>query len=228
MRELHKKGTPFLTCFMTVSNHLPFTYPEGRIKDKSAMGTRRGAVKYADWALGDFFRRVKKEAYWKDTIFVVVADHGARVIGSQTIPLKSYEIPFVITGPAVVKEPRRIDSPGCQLDVSPTVLGLIGRPYDSIFFGRDLLKEGADSRARAVMHHNRSVAIYRNQRQVVFGLNKSIEYWEGDPHSGQMTRRPEPDEEMLTIQRDGMSLFQAADELYLSRRFNVRPTADKP
>src|SRR5438876_313704 len=74
-----------------------------------------------------------------NTIFAVVADHGARLYGKQSIPIESYEIPLLIAGPAVVKSPARVRQLGCSLDVSPTLLGLLGRPYQSLFFGRDLL-----------------------------------------------------------------------------------------
>ena len=74
---------------------------------------------------GPVFKAAKKESFWTNTIFVVVADHGARVYGSQSIPIFSYEIPLVILGPAVVKSPNA-SVLGCSLDVSSTVLGLIG------------------------------------------------------------------------------------------------------
>src|SRR5207253_9088894 len=97
-----------------------------------------------DFALGKFFRDARQEPFWTNTIFVVVADHGARVYGRQSIPIHSYEIPLVILGPAVVRAPQRLPQLGCSLDVAPTVLGLLGRPYDTMFFGRDLLKNGSD------------------------------------------------------------------------------------
>jgi len=98
---------------LTVSNHKPYTFPKGRIaeipletKRPPALGwsdrvrslfgmkpkeksTRNRAVRYTDWCLGQFFEKAKKEAFWTNTIFVVVADHGARVYGSQKIPIRS-------------------------------------------------------------------------------------------------------------------------------------------
>jgi hypothetical protein len=73
------------------------------------------------------------------------------------------------------------------------------------------------------MHHNRSVAVYRDHHQVVFGLNKTVEHWSGDPGSGAMARQPAPDADALALRDDGIALFQVADELYTARRFN-RPT----
>jgi Sulfatase len=224
MRLLHATGQPFLICNMSLSNHLPFTYPTGRIPEDPDEKSRKHAIKYCDWALNQFFTHAKLEAFWHDTIFVVVADHGARVYGSQTIPLKSYEIPLLILGPAVVKEPRRISTLGCQLDVAPTILGLIGRPYDSMFFGRDLLQEADSGRSRCLMHHNRSIAIYRDHRQIVFDLNKEIEYWAGDPRVPAMEKLSSTDAEAEALRDEGIALFQVADELYNARKYRRQET----
>jgi len=178
-------------------------------------------VKYSDWALGDFFERAEKEAFWKNTIFIVIADHGARVYGSQTIPLKSYQIPCVIVAPALFSQPSRVDVNGSQIDVTPTILGMIGRPYECLFFGHDLLQPGAGERTRCLMHHNRSVAVYHDQQQVVLGLNKTVEYWSGDPGSGTMSRLSAPTDSATRLRDDGIALFQAADELYTARRFSL-------
>ncbi|MBX7212241.1 MAG: sulfatase-like hydrolase/transferase [Verrucomicrobiaceae bacterium] len=221
MRALHVSGKPFLTTFLTVSNHRPFTYPAGRIPEDPNEQTRVNATKYADWALGDFFRRARQEKFWTDTIFVVVGDHGARVYGSQTIPMKSYQVPLLIAGPAVVKEPRRVDVLGCQLDVAPTVLALIGRPWTSVFFGHDLLKPDAAARSLCLMHHNRSIAVYRDDRQIVFGLNKIVEYWSGNPSLGTMQRVHQIDDAFKAIEAAGIAMFQVADELYIHGRYKL-------
>jgi phosphoglycerol transferase MdoB-like AlkP superfamily enzyme len=219
MRRLHRTGKPFLASFMTVSNHRPYTCPPGRVPDLPEENGRDYVVRYADWALGDFFRRAKKEAFWNDTIFIVVGDHGARVYGSQTIPLQSYRVPFLVAGPCVVPKAQRVDVTGCQLDVAPTILGLLGRPYRTLLYGHDLLKPGAEERQKCLMHHNRSIAIYRSGRQVVYGLNKSLEYWEGDAAAGKMARVQNPDEAFTVLQQDGTALFVTADALYTSRRY---------
>ena len=98
------------------------------------------------WAT--FSRPRRQEAFWTNTLFVVVADHGARVYGEQSIPIHSYEIPLLIPGPAVAPQPQRRHATGCSLDVPPTVLGLLGRPYESLFLGRDLLHDPPDTFTR--------------------------------------------------------------------------------
>lgn len=219
-RTAHGSGRPFFISALSVSNHLPFTYPDGRIREPSSRHSRKFAVKYVDYALGRFFEQAKKEPFWKDTIFAVVADHGARVYGSQTVPIHSYEIPLIIAGPAAVSEPRRVEVTGCQLDVAPTILGLIGRPYDTTFYGRDLLAP-ASSRF-ALLNHNRSIAIYRDQHLVTLSLGKEINLFTGDPHAA-IVPAPELDELGRTMADDATALFQTADELYMGRRYKVTP-----
>lgn len=222
MRQFHAAGKPFLLTSMSVSNHKPYTYPVDRIPENPRDKSRSNVVKYSDYALARFFEQAKREPFWLDTIFVVVGDHGARVYGSQSIPIRSYEVPFLVLGPAVAKEPRRISTLGCQLDIVPTLLGLIGRPYETTFFGHDLLKV-EPGHERVLLHHNRSVGIYEDQHLVVFNLNKQIEYFTGDPKTGQMQQVFTTDEKMKELELDATALFQAGDDLYMNHRYTFRP-----
>ncbi|HHY86569.1 MAG TPA: sulfatase-like hydrolase/transferase [Verrucomicrobia bacterium] len=221
-RKLAESGEPFFATMLTVSNHKPYTYPRGRIPDdpEKPKPTRAKAVKYTDWCLGQFFREVKKESFWTNTIFVVVADHGARVYGSQEIPIYSYEIPFVILGPAVVKEPQRIGTLGNSLDVAPTILGLLGRPYESMFFGRDLFNDPVDE-GRVLLNHNRSIGMYADARMVVLGLKQSVWYYEGDPKVTELQRAKEAGPEFIELEKDATALYQVADELYMNRLYRI-------
>ena len=213
-RALNNTGKPFLGTVLSVSNHKPYTFPKGRLPEWDTQKPRRkGAVSYSDWALGQFFQQAKKEAFWTNTIFIVVADHGARVYGSQDIPIRSYEIPLVILGPAAVKGPERIGVLGSSLDVSPTVLGLIGRPYETIFFGRDLLNHPPDD-SRALLHHNRDIGMFAHDRMVVLGLQKTVEFYDGDPKKVELKLVADPTAEFLELEKNATALYQVADELW--------------
>src|ERR1043166_935131 len=91
-RSLAQAGQPFFATILSVSNHKPYTYPKGKIPEDPDQRRRENAVKYSDYALGEFFRLARNERFWTNTIFAVVADHGARVYGQQSIPIHSYEI----------------------------------------------------------------------------------------------------------------------------------------
>jgi len=153
-----------------------------------------------------------------------VADHGARVYGSQSIPIFSYEIPLVILGPAVVKSPSRIGQLGCSLDVAPTVLGLIGRPYDTLFFGRDLLKEKPNE-GRVFINHNRDIGVMEHQRMVVLGLQKTEEFYSGDPKVTNMEPLSGPTPSDREIETNAIAVYQVADDLYMHDRYRLDQSA---
>ncbi len=216
-RASHGTGQPFFIASMSVSNHQPFKFPAGRV-DERLKGHKAGA-RYNDVAIGKFFEKVRTEPFWKDTVFVVIADHGARVYGSQTVPMLSYEIPLLILGPAAVKAPVRIDTLGCQLDFAPTVLGMIGRPYDTVFYGRDLLAPAASR--FALMNHNRSIALFRENEMIALSLGKVIERFK---RTDRNTVSREPlDDSTTEAAADATALFQTASELYNERRYSISP-----
>jgi phosphoglycerol transferase MdoB-like AlkP superfamily enzyme len=217
-RALAQAGQPFFATALTVSNHKPYTYPAGRIAENPQARKRDYAVKYSDYALGEFFRQARREAFWTNTIFVVVADHGDRVYGKQTIPINSYEIPLVILGPAAVKEPSRVSQLGCSLDVAPTILGLIGRPYETMFFGRDLLQ--GSGAGRVFLNHNRDIGMMTGERMFILGLMKTSELYAGNPKQREMSHQdPAPADQDL--EEDTIAIFQVADELYTQKRFRL-------
>jgi phosphoglycerol transferase MdoB-like AlkP superfamily enzyme len=220
-RDLAKTGKPFFATVLSVSNHKPYTYPRNTIPEDPDDRRRENAVKYCDYALGKFFEAARKESFWTNTIFVVVADHGARVYGEQSIPIHSYEIPLLIAGPAVVKGPTRAGTLGCSLDVAPTVLGLIGRPYESTFFGQDLLQCRAEE-GRACLNHNRDIGMLSGDRLVVLGLMQGEEFYSGNPKLAEMKPLPSPAAADRELEKDAIALFQVADDLYMHQRYRLR------
>ena len=138
----YASGKPFLTLLLTISNHRPYTYPSGKV---SLTGGREGGVQYADYAIGEFLRRAESKPWFDNTIFVFVADHTAGAAGDEEIDLEGHHIPWIIYAPKLVKA-RRIDMPVSQLDVLPTLLGLLNFDYESRFYGQDALSPDYESR----------------------------------------------------------------------------------
>lgn len=139
LSELDKSSAakkPFFAHIMTTSNHRPFTYPEGRI-DIPSHSNREGGVKYTDWAIGDFIKRAKQHAWFKDTIFIITADHCASSAGKTGLPVNQYHIPLLIYSPEHIAPAinTRLMS---QIDLAPTLLGLLNFSYRSKFFGYDI------------------------------------------------------------------------------------------
>ena len=130
---------PFLLQLMTTSNHRPYTYPDGRIDIKSGKG-RDGAVKYTDYAIGEFLKAARQKPWFDNTIFVFVADHTAGSAGKEDLPISNYQIPLFIYAPKLIpaRENAQLAS---QIDLAPTLLGLLNLDYESTFFGRNLLQD---------------------------------------------------------------------------------------
>ncbi|WP_071872242.1 LTA synthase family protein [Atopomonas hussainii] len=134
-------GKPFFLQLMTTSNHRPYTYPAGRIDIASGEG-REGAVKYTDYAIGAFLKTARTKPWFNDTLFVFVADHTAGSAGIEDLPVANYHIPLFIYAPGWLA-PREVDRLTSQIDLAPTLLGLLGMSYTSTFFGVDALRADA-------------------------------------------------------------------------------------
>jgi phosphoglycerol transferase MdoB-like AlkP superfamily enzyme len=133
----HAAGKPFFAHIMTTSNHRPYTFPEGR--GPWPQGKRDSAVAYTDWAIGDFLRRARAKPWFKDTIFVITADHCAASAGKAALPVFRYHIPMWIYSPGNIA-PGRYDALMGQVDIAPTLLGMLGMDYDSQFYGIDVFQ----------------------------------------------------------------------------------------
>ena len=138
----YASGKPFLSLILTISNHRPYTYPDGKIDIK---GGREGGVKYADYAIGEFIKKAQSKPWFDNTLFIFVADHTAGAAGDEEITLADHHIPWIIYAPKLVKA-QRIDTPVSQLDVLPTILGLLDFDYESHFYGQDALAPNYESR----------------------------------------------------------------------------------
>jgi phosphoglycerol transferase MdoB-like AlkP superfamily enzyme len=219
---LHARSKPFFSIVMTTSNHKPFTFRKGleHLGIPEQGGGRHAGVKYADHALGYFLQEAAKHPWFDDTLFVVVADHGARVYGKTEIPLRTYEIPLLVYAPKHLP-PERVDTLMTQIDIAPTVLGLLGMPYRASFFGQDVRRADPAKRI-AVFNHNHDVAILRDDHMAVLGMNRKVGFYHYDRPTETYTKIPR-DEGLEAL---GIAWFQTASELFRDRR--LKPSAPLP
>ena len=217
LRELdrrHAAGVKFFAHVMTTSNHRPFTYPEGRIDIPSKTG-RDGGVKYTDWAIGNFIERARSRPWFADTVFVIVADHTHKGRGRQELPPENYHIPLIIFAPAHVK-PGRVDTLASQIDVAPTLLGLLNFSYRSKFFGHDILREG-QRHPRALMANYQTVGYYEQGRIVELKPNGRTRVVDAE------TGRQAPDDALSReLVDDTVSYYQVAAQAYRRGELSAR------
>lgn len=138
LRRSHEAGRPFFATLLTISNHPPYVLPKG-FKAQSKE-TEMQIVEYADRCIGDFMRRAAQEAWYENTIFVFVGDHG-KMVGQADCELpESYNhVPLIFYGKGI--SPQTNTSWAGQVDISATILGMLGISYTQNNFGVDLLQE---------------------------------------------------------------------------------------
>ena len=141
-----KSRKPFFNHWMTVSNHRPFTFPEGKIDISGTSKSREGGVKYTDYSLRKFFEMAKKQDWYKNTVFVIIADHCASSAGKTELPMDKYRIPAMIFSEGFI-QPQQFNQLMSQIDVMPTLFGLLNFNYQSKFLGQDVFKENFQPKA---------------------------------------------------------------------------------
>ena len=145
--ELEKLSAdkPFFAILQTLSNHLPFTIPDplpiAKVTGHGLLDGHLTAMRYADWALGQFFAKAKNSSYFDETLFVLLGDHGFCVQQQLTdIDLLRFHIPLLLLAPGLKdKYGSRRSTVGTQVDVVPTIMGLLGKPFLHHCWGRNLL-----------------------------------------------------------------------------------------
>jgi phosphoglycerol transferase MdoB-like AlkP superfamily enzyme len=141
LREESKAGQPLLKFIVTTTAHEPFDLPSDfDLKSRGIdPGTPESGIAYADYALEQFFNKAKQEAYYQNTIFVMIADHS-RVFTEPDMEIKKFHIPLLIHSPLLKELNGRYSTVGGHIDVIPTLLALMGRgagPQPA--FGHNLL-----------------------------------------------------------------------------------------
>ncbi len=149
LKEFDKKaesGSPFHAIIFTISNHRPYTFPEGKITYDGEMKSRSAAVKYTDFAIGQFLAEASRKSWFANTVFVIVADHCASSAGKTSIPVDKYHIPAIVYSPGFIR-PQRVEKLCSQIDLMPTVFSLLHFSYDSKFYGQNILDSEYNQRA---------------------------------------------------------------------------------
>ena len=212
MREAEAQyaaGKPFHFFVMTTSNHRPYTYPEGRIDLPPKVSGRAGAVKYTDYAIGRFLDEAATKPWYRNTVFVIVADHCASSAGKTELPVQNYHIPLLIFAPGGQVAPGHVRTLTSQMDYAPTLLGLLNWSYPSRFLGHDV-RRIAPGDAHALIGNYQKLGHLEGEKLVVLS-----------PQRGENTYRVQLGSPVLepvahdpAATREAVSYYQAASHLY--------------
>lgn len=203
-----KSDKPFFAHIMTTSNHRPFTFPEGKID--LPQGKRGGAVKYTDYAIGQFIAKAKTKPWFKDTLFVIVADHCASVAGKTKLPVDKYHIPLFFYAPDLLPAGHysRVAS---QIDIVPTLLDVLGAKGEEHFYGQSMFVAAAENQPeRAFISNYQQLGYYKNDTLIALSPKQKAEAYKIDPITFDGTPT-DVDEHLL---KEAIAYYQTAARAY--------------
>jgi len=202
------KGKPFFNHIMTVSNHRPYTYPEGRIDIPPSSQSIAGAVKYTDYAINKFIKDAQQKPWFNNTLFVIVADHCSKSAGKTDLPVNRYHIPCLVYAPQLIKpavEERLVS----QIDLAPTLLGLMNLDYTSRFFGYDIYRL-SPGKERAFISTYQDMGYIKGDNLVILSPQRRGYTYKADFVTGTNARIPNSDS-LINV---AIAWYQGASYLY--------------
>lgn len=202
----YKKGQAFYDFVMTTSNHRPYTYPTGKIDIPPGTG-RDGAVKYTDYAIGEFVKKIQAKPWFGNTVLIFIADHCASVAGKEEINVAHYLIPCMIYN-LKGSQPFTIQKQCSQVDLYPTLFGLLHWSYTSNFYGNDVLRP--DYYPRAFVGTYQKLGYLTSDTLVVLspGRKASQYLWNQTTNEQEITR---PNKALVG---KAVSYYQSANYLF--------------
>ena len=185
----------------------PYTFPEGRVD--APQGVRESAVLYTDWAIWDFIQRAREMPWFDHTVFVIVADHQSRAAGKAELPISRYHIPCLIYSPGLI-EPGQTDRLISQMDLAPTLLGMLGLSYEASFMGRDIF-HSPESGDRAFISTYQSMGYVKGDKLIILKPGKHSETYEIEDFEQSRYRTLPRDE---ALEQEAITWYQGASDLF--------------
>ena len=211
--KYHAEKKPFLNFVMTTSNHRPFTYPDKKIAIPSGT-SRNGAVQYADFALQQLFEKSKNKPWFKNTIFVVIADHCASSAGKDEIDVANYHIPAMIYGANI--KPEKIEKLCSQIDVFPTLFGLLNWNYESNFYGQDVRTSSFEP--RSFLGTYLKLGYMKNDEIMILSNQKKKHFYKWNKETNGLNKIPMNN----SFSKEAISWYQTADYLFTHKKLEEK------
>lgn len=212
----------FFAVVKTLSNHEPFDVPSGRtsfLPANSPENTRINAYRYADWAIGEFFRLASGAPYLRRTIFVLVPDQERTVDRRQILDVEGYHLPCIIYAPGIVQA-GRIRAVASQTDISPTVLALLGGAYEHCFLGRNMLSVEENDGFALLRHHSRIGFVWSDRVLVMPPGRPPLLFRTDGPRLEPIPADRIVPEVVKDARLRMLSYYLAAQQLYLDSAFD--------
>ena len=213
----YNSGKLFFNHIMTVSNHRPYTYPDGRIDIPSSMQSWEGAVKYTDYCINSFLQQAQSKPWFNNTIFVIVSDHCSSSAGKTDLPVTRYHIPCLIYSPSFIK-PRIEEKLTSQIDLAPTLLGLMNMKYSSRFLGYDILRT-TEGNERVFISTYQNMGYLKSDTLTILSPQKKVATYKVNMATGdalKITSNPQ-------LTDEAVAWYQSADFFFHSGKYKKVP-----
>ena len=180
-------------------------------------------MKYTDYAIGKFIKDASKKPWFKDTLFVIVADHSASAAGKTRLPVAVYHIPLIFYAPALLK-PAVFAPVVSQIDIAPTLVEVLGKNGSAQFYGRSFFEPGTPPQ-RAFISNDQALGYMKDNTLTVLLPKQIVESYQVDPKTWATT--PAPVNNQLV--NEAVAYYQTASKAFktgeLKAPFYVKPTA---
>ncbi len=203
--RLNDKEKPFLAVFMTASDHGPYYIPEYFTPKNTE--TKDQIVEYADWSLQKLIQMASTKNWYNNTIFVFVADHGAPITADYDISLDYFHTPLIYFAPEILAQPNTFDCIGGQIDVAPTLMGLLKLPYVNNSLGIDLLSA---QRPYIFINDDDKYGVLDNEYLLIVNNKKDTElfHYPNRDLTNYVSSMPQKVQEMNNYARSNLQVFQ--------------------
>jgi phosphoglycerol transferase MdoB-like AlkP superfamily enzyme len=230
-RRYHEAGQPFFATLLTVSLHSPWQFPQGKIESLAGdtqvpPGFELNELNnflYADYCIGKFISMARQAQYFDNTLFVFVGDHGVHLRGNELIPIDEYIVPALFLAPEHVQA-GRIPTVASQMDLPPTIMGIVGGEYRSAFFGRDLRGPQVEDPFALVIYNKKRYGIITDRELIVlreFGDRLAYQRATRGTSWSQMAMTAT---QTSRIQK-GLAILRSAEDLLVSARYHTETHA---
>lgn len=205
-KSMYEKKEKFAALMFSTTNHSPFDFPEGKIdlikgeKVKSV----KNAIKYADFAIGKFIKLAKKEAYYKDTIFVIVADHNVRVYGDEEVPVSTFQIPALILGEGI--EAKKYSKLSSQPDILASAIDLIGADIKAPIMGNSIFSK--EKKEISLMQFYNTYALRVKNKVAIVQPDKKAQTFK------YVNKKLIPVESDINLEKDALAFVLALNYIY--------------
>ncbi len=205
-----RKNQPFFQFIMTTSNHKPYTFPKNKISMEQ--GSREAAIRYTDFALGEFMKNARTKSWFSNTVFVIVADHCASSAGKWEINTEKHHIPAVIYNSKMPK--MEVEKLVSQIDLMPTLFSLLDWNFENATYGKNIFKMKPEDE-RALIGNYRTLGLLKNNIFTQINDRKQAHQFIYNPKNKTISK--EAKLENATLEKLTVSYYQTASERFKNK-----------